>query len=81
MLIKEVIKSLSLPDQCLVHRYLYYVLDSPIISDYEYDILEEAAKKKVGDYHLLNSPGSSLRSSYPDYIINLIEQIERVDRQ
>lgn len=58
--------------KCLEHRYRYYVLNEPIISDYEYDILEKEAKKN--DINgILNTPGSSLKSSYPEEIIRICE--------
>lgn len=53
---------------CLVHRYLYYVLNQPVISDYQYDELERLAKKDVGKNSILLRPGSDLESSYPLYI-------------
>jgi NAD-dependent DNA ligase len=70
----EKIEKLNIPDQALVHRYLYYVLDNPVISDYDYDMLEKAARKLVNESHPINSPGSSLRQSYPDYIIKFVEE-------
>lgn len=56
---------MNLLDTILIHRYLYYVLNQPIISDFEYDILEKEAKKI---YPELNTPGSSLEESYSDEI-------------
>jgi NAD-dependent DNA ligase len=58
--------------QCLLHRYLYYVLSSPIISDYAYDMLEVEAKKEDTE-GLISTVGSSLSKSYPKEIIELAE--------
>lgn len=67
-------KEISLPDKCLVHRYLYYVENEPIISDMEYDIMEKEARRVAPENHPINKPGSSLKSSYSDYIIKLAEE-------
>ena len=36
---------LSLQRELLKHKYLYYVKSAPVISDYEYDMLEVKSKK------------------------------------
>lgn len=36
--------------QCLVHRYLYYVKNEPIISDYQYDMMERELKALCEKY-------------------------------
>lgn len=59
---------LSIEDKCLVHRFLYYVLCDPIISDYEYDQMELVAKKNAVDSHMIHKVGSSLVSSYSEEI-------------
>lgn len=59
----------KLVKDCLTHRYRYYVLNQPVISDYEYDMLEREAKK-VDTEGLLNVPGSDLEESYPKEIID-----------
>lgn len=64
-------KDLKLEDACLVHRYLYYVLSSPIISDYVYDLMEKEARIKLDPNHLLNKPGSSLKTIYPTHIVEI----------
>lgn len=57
--------------QCLLHRYLYYVLHRPFLTDLEYDRLEEAIRKfekKHGIKHPRSPtvvPGSTLASDYP----------------
>lgn len=55
--------------ECLKHRYRYYVLNKPIITDYEYDLLEKKAILE-DDQNYLNKPGSDLISSYPFFITN-----------
>lgn len=59
---------LSKADQCMVHRYLYYVLNSPIISDQEYDRMERDATEFLDDNHPLFKCGSDIDSSYDDEI-------------
>jgi len=48
----------------LAHRYLYYVLNTPVISDRAYDELEKAAIKILPSTSDVNKPGSDLDSSY-----------------
>lgn len=57
-------------DECLVHRYLYYIENEPVISDYKYDIMEKEALKTCDENHPLRKPGSSLKSSYSQDIVN-----------
>ena len=64
----------KLEHECLIHRYLYYVLGKPILSDYEYDRLEEQAIEALEDANVEESPmyypGSSLEESYSKDIIS-----------
>ncbi len=62
--------------RALAHRYLYYVLCTPVISDYEYDMLERRALREVEEDSKLRSPGSDLPASYPDEVIELAEKIK-----
>ena len=32
---------------CLIHRYLYYVKNSPLVSDFTYDMYERKLKELV----------------------------------
>lgn len=65
----------SLVDQCLAHRYRYYVLGEPIISDSAYDLAEQELRH-IESYHpewlREDSPtqtvGSDARWSYPTHI-------------
>jgi hypothetical protein len=68
------LETLSLADQCLIHRYLYYILNAPILQDREYDMLERAATHESEDIpvdHPIWRPGSDLRESYPENIADL----------
>lgn len=56
----------------LEHRYRYYVLSNPMITDSEYDVLEQQARQLLPASSPVHSVGSSLSSSYP------IEVIQRV---
>ena len=61
-------KELTLPDKCLVYRYLYYVKNISKISDQQYDGMEREAVESASPDHPIHSPGSDLEDSYPDYI-------------
>ena len=50
--------------EIMVHRYCYYVLDAPIISDFEYDVLERQARAELPETSPVQGVGSSLHSSY-----------------
>jgi hypothetical protein len=71
----------SLPsyDQCLVHRLLYYVYGAPIISDYDYDMLERQALHDLDLLavagHALELPGSDLEASYPEPLRQLSRKL------
>lgn len=49
----------------LAHRYIYYVLNDNLISDFEYDALERQARATATAGSVVHSVGSSLASSYP----------------
>lgn len=68
-------KQLSLEDQAMVHRYRYYVMNSPIISDSEYDRLEEEAIKQADSKHPIHNPGSDLEESYSEEIITIAKKL------
>lgn len=55
----------SIEKLCLAHRYLYYVKNAPVISDYRYDMLESEALKAISFDSLLNKPGSDNPKDYP----------------
>ena len=61
--------------QCLAHRYLYYVLNRPEISDYEYDKLERDALSEVGETSPIHEPGSDILDSYPQEAIQYAKRL------
>lgn len=52
----------------LCHRYAYYVLASPLISDNTYDEIERLAWKKCTKDHAVWNVGSSNENDYSDDI-------------
>lgn len=69
------LNGLAIEDQCMVHRYLYYVVGRPIISDYQYDMLEKKAVETADENHKIHSAGSDLASSYSDEIIKIAKTL------
>ena len=62
---------LKLANQCMMHRYLYYVVNRPILTDIEYDMLEKEATKdlaKLHPNHAIFKPGSSNDCDYHEFI-------------
>ncbi len=54
----------------LEHRYRYYKLDHPVISDFEYDFIErtyEAACREAGVQSILKEYGVDFQDNHPDY--------------
>jgi DNA ligase (NAD+) len=49
----------------LAHRYRYYVMCDPVISDFEYDQLEREAKKILPPDSPVHGVGSDRASDYP----------------
>lgn len=62
---------LEIEKTVLAHRYLYYCLSKPVISDYEYDKLEKEALKVVAEDSVIRECGSDLEDSYSDEVKNL----------
>lgn len=56
--------------EVLAHRYLYYVKNSPVISDYEYDHLEAHAKREAPEDSIIHLAGSDLEDDYSDEVID-----------
>ena len=50
--------------QVMAHRYLYYVVACPVLSDYEYDLLEREARSECHKASPIHDVGSSLPTSY-----------------
>lgn len=62
----------SLEDLCLAHRYLYYVVGRPVISDFDYDRLERMARAQcISRDSLLSRAGSDREDDYPTAIKEL----------
>ncbi len=59
---------MKIEDLCLAHRFLYYVLNQPVISDFEYDKLEKQALLVADEDHAIKEPGSDLEDSYSEEI-------------
>lgn len=59
----------QIEDSIMAHRYLYYVLSQPVVSDFIYDALERDAREVLSLDSPVHGVGSSLRDSYtPDQI-------------
>lgn len=56
----------------LAHRYLYYVLAEPVISDFEYDMLERQLPEGSAIHLLI---GSSVAEEYSPTIVALAKQL------
>lgn len=59
----------------IAHRYLYYVLAEPVISDFIYDALEAGARKVLPPESPVHGVGSSLPSSYSTEVIDLARKL------
>lgn len=59
----------------LAHRYLYYVLDDPLISDFEYDKLERIARELCEGSSPVHGVGSCLKTSYSPEVIKYAETL------
>jgi NAD-dependent DNA ligase len=63
--------------ELLYHRYLYFVLNEPEISDAEYDQLEKQLPQKEREKL---GVGSSLAESYPSWVPKLVAQRKAENR-
>lgn len=61
---KEIAKMNDFGKNVMMHRYLYYVLGQPVISDWEYDKLEDEASKQPENDYLNHAVGSDTRELY-----------------
>lgn len=59
----------------LAHRYLYYVLGNPVLSDQKYDKLEKKFLKLYPDSEVIKTCGSDLSSDYSEEIIIMANDI------
>lgn len=62
-------------DEVMAHRYLYYVLASPVLPDAEYDKIERRAREVCPPESAVQGVGSSLSSSYTAKQIALAMQL------
>lgn len=61
----------SIENKLMAHRYLYYVLAAPKISDSAYDLMELRAKSFLPPDSPIQKVGSSLAEDYSPEIVNL----------
>jgi NAD-dependent DNA ligase len=66
--------SKQLENTIMTHRYLYYVLDEPVISDAAYDALERDGRARLPESSPVHQMGSSLAESYDPSIQELANQ-------
>ena len=66
---------IELENLVMAHRYLYYVKNESVISDYNYDMMEKKTLKIVGNNSPLHKTGSSNKEDYSQSIIMLSEQL------
>jgi hypothetical protein len=59
----------------LVHRYRYYVLAKPIISDMKYDQLEKRAREICAKHSRVHLPGSDNSSHYPQAVKTMAKRL------
>jgi hypothetical protein len=57
-------------DLLLYHRYRYYVLGRPELSDTQYDDLERRVLAQYPGHPVASKPGSSMGYDYPSYIVD-----------
>ena len=55
----------------MAHRYLYYILNSPVLADIDYDSLERSARAVLPPTSPVHQPGSSLPEDYAPDVIHL----------
>lgn len=65
----------SIEKLILAHRYLYYVKNKPVISDRDYDLMEQEARRTVMHDSPVNKPGSDREQDYPKSVIELAEKL------
>jgi len=68
-------------DEVMAHRYLYYVLAEPVLTDADYDTLERRAREVCPPESPVHKVGSSLPSSYTKKQVELATQFLKGSRQ
>ncbi len=69
---------LDLERHVLAHRYLYYVMGKPVISDARYDQLERRALLLLPPASRVHQVGSSLDSDYAPDVIQHALRLRRI---
>lgn len=69
---------MPLSTDILAHRYLYYILAAPVLSDFDYDVLEKRAVAELPADHPVHKPGSDLAKDYPDHVIERALMLHRL---
>jgi len=64
-------------DRVMLHRYCYYVLAQPLVSDFQYDIWEREAREVCATESPVHGVGSCLPSSYPERIKQMAEEMAK----
>ena len=60
---------MDIEHEVMVHRYRYYIMCSPLISDSEYDRLEKKARDQLPSSSPVHNIGSGLEESYNPLVI------------
>lgn len=68
----------TLEQLLMAHRYLYYVVAMPVISDSDYDKLESFACQHLPKGSPMHEPGSDLASSYSPHIRLLAMTLKQI---
>ncbi len=65
----------KIENEILMHRYLYYVLGTHILPDFEYDKLERAAREILPEDSVVHRVGSSNPWDYGDDIKAMVSGV------
>jgi len=60
----------------LAHRYLYYVLGEPVVSDAVYDQMEREARAALPESSVVHKVGSSNPWDYSDEVKQYAEELK-----
>ncbi len=64
--------------EVLAHRYLYYVEANPVVSDFEYDLLEREAREALPESSAVHKVGSSNPWDYNEDIKAYAEELKEM---
>lgn len=68
---------MNLELEVMAHRYLYYVESEPVLTDFDYDVLERKARAACPPESPVHGVGSSLPSSYSEAQIARAMELKR----